>query len=330
MFDQLLSWIATHSKHLPEGMIQRAFLMGADFTWLIHTGGVRQLERNLAHVQGVDYNDSSRTHKQVRRLSRQAMRSYFLYFSDAMTVGARSHEQLRARIRACGSGVEALRKHIDNGASAAVALGHQGNWDYAGFWAHDDLHAQVLTVAENLSNEELLNTFIDIRKTLGIDVLLTGTPHITAQLEERLHDNSIIEPLLADRDLGRNGEFVYAFDSVIRVARGPATLAYDTDVPLFVANMYQEPLRGDKRMKAHNSYGYVLEINGPIDISPFCALEREEAIAKISQAWVQVWQQGIQKHACDWHMMQPIFIEDLDMERLHSVPQWVLKKVSQQ
>jgi KDO2-lipid IV(A) lauroyltransferase len=50
-------------------------------------------------------------------------------------------------------------------------------------------------------------------------------------------------------------------------------------------------------------------------------MSTEDAVKAVSQAWVNVWAAGIEAHPEDWHMLQPIFIEDLDMQRLHGVPE---------
>jgi KDO2-lipid IV(A) lauroyltransferase len=249
------------------------------------------------------------------------MRSYFSYFSEAMTVGARSEQQLHARVRGDGPGLQSLIAYVhDSTGSAPLAIGHQGNWDYAGFWAHQDL-APVTTVAEKLNNQELLDTFVSIRELLGITVVLTGQKGLTAQLEKALEKPNVVVPLLADRDLSRHGEFVSAFGSTIRVARGPATLALDTELPLYVANVFRERLHGGRRRQAKSRYGYVCRIEGPLDIDRYRSLPREQAIRAISQAWVDVWSAQIAQRPEDWHMLQPIFLEDLDLARLADVPQ---------
>nr|WP_235143715.1 hypothetical protein [Bifidobacterium moukalabense] len=49
-------------------------------------------------------------------------------------------------------------------------------------------------------------------------------------------------------------------------------------------------------------------------------MPRQEALQAISQAWVDLWARGIAAHPQDWHMLQPLFLEDLDRSRLHDVP----------
>lgn len=199
-------------------------------------------------------------------------------------------------------------------------MGHQGNWDYDGFWAQFDV-APVTTVAEKLANREMLDAFVSIREHLGMTIFLTGTPKLTERLEEALRTPHTLVPLLADRDLSRHGEFVNAFGSFIRVARGPAAIAFDTGTPLFVVNTYREKLSGERRRLARTPYGYVCEVSGPIDVERYRSMPREEAIRCICQDWVDIWARGIAAHPEDWHMLQPIFLEDLDMERLKDVPE---------
>lgn len=327
MFNRFLVFLAKHPHVIPERMLRGLFLVAADVAWLFDVSGVRQLERNLNHVL-TSANDGRRpSRRQLRRVSRQGMRSYFTYFAEAMTVGAQSTRRLLARTRPAGPGYPIARKVThEQGLSIPIAIGHQGNWDYEGLLASNRL-APVTTVAERLKDDELLKTFIDIRKRVSIDVLLTGTPHLTEKLEKILTGTHASVPLMGDRDLGPNGEFVEAFGSIIRVARGPATLALDTGLPFFVVTMYRERLHGRRRKEAGISQGYVVYISEPLDIAAMRSLPREEAIHAISQAWVDEWSKTIKAHPQDWHMLQPIFLEDLDFSRLRNVPQTVVDRL---
>lgn len=199
-------------------------------------------------------------------------------------------------------------------------MGHQGNWDYDGFWARYAL-APVTTVAERLADTRMLEVFVAIRERLGIRILLTGTPHLTERLEDELAKPHVIVPLLADRDLSRHGEFVEA-GSTIRVARGPATLAYDTGSPLYVANTYRERLTGARRKEAGTPMGMSARSAGrwtSTSTVPLSVRRRFTPSARRGSMWAQ----GIAAHPEDWHMLQPIFLEDLDLSRLKDVPEQV-------
>ncbi|RSX56050.1 lauroyl acyltransferase [Bifidobacterium dolichotidis] len=324
--DEIMVWVAQHAKRLPESLVHAVFNCAADVAWMLHGSSVRQLERNLQHVLNSDGGTQKSTinRSTLRKISHQAMRSYFSYFAEAMTVGGRTQEQLQARVRACGSGLEELTSWCkEQGSSAPIAMGHQGNWDYAGLWGSEHV-APVVTVAEKLSNEQLLQVFTSIREQLGIHILLQGSGHVTQQLTDQLQQSSCIVPLLADRDLGRHGEFVEAFGSVIRVARGPAVLALETGLPLYVVNMHRERISGAERRRAHSHWRYVLEVSGPVQVNAdLASMDKAQAIHELTQAWVDVWSQAIRRSPADWHMMQPIFLEDLDMTRLSNVPDYI-------
>lgn len=316
MLDRLLILTARYARWVPETLLRGFFLLCADISWLLRIGGVKQLEANLTHVLG------SAGRKRLRHVSRLGMRSYFTYFSEALTVGARSPEQLLARIRPAGTGFPDPAKAMIESRSVPIGMGHQGNWDYAGFWAGRAV-GPVTTVAERLSDRSLLDAFAQIRRDLGIRIILTGESGIIERLTGILSDPGQVVPLLADRDLSRNGVFVRAFDSWIRVAAGPAVIALDSHLPLYTVNMYREKLSGERRRQAGTPRGYICSIDGPIDTEAFQDLPRDRAVRELTQAWVDQWARGIGEHPEDWHMLQPIFIEDLDLSRMHGVPEHI-------
>jgi KDO2-lipid IV(A) lauroyltransferase len=312
----ILSALAKHASWLPEALVRAIFTAVANIAWLFRLGGVRQLERNLSRV--LKHRDGEVGRPALRAASRQAMMSYFRYFAEALTVGARSPEQLHARIRGDGEGLAAIQRECA-ASSAPIAMGHQGNWDYAGFWANDAI-APVTTVAERLKDARMLQTFVEIRQALGMTILLTGQQGLTQKLEDRLRQTHVVVPLLADRDLSRHGIFVQAFGSTIRVARGPATISLHTGKALYVVNMHTETLHGKQRSRAGVGTGHVCTVSGPIDPHQYADMPHEEAVIAMSQAWVDIWTKGIEQFPEDWHMLQAIFIEDLDTRRLHGVP----------
>ena len=66
-------------------------------------------------------------HRVLRLTSRQGMRSYFVYFVEALTVGARTQEQLLARIHGGGSAYPDPAKSDIGLRSLPIGMGHQGN-----------------------------------------------------------------------------------------------------------------------------------------------------------------------------------------------------------
>ena len=44
--------------------------------------------------------------------------------------------------------------------------------------------------------------------------------------------------------------------------------------------------------------------------------DRKQKVAAMTQAMARVFEQGISEHPEDWHMLQKVFVNDLDPERL--------------
>ena len=98
-----------------------------------------------------------------------------------------------------------------------------------------------------------------------------------------------------------------------RVAAGPAALAISTGAPVFAAAITYERLRGEQRRAARSPWGIHLEF---IEVPPPPAeLPSRERIRVMTQAWVDVLGQVIARHPQDWHMLQRVFVEDLDPGR---------------
>lgn len=312
MQDRFLIFIARHAHKMPESAVRAVFAVLAWIVWALRLPPVRQLEKNIRHTQAL--RDPRISYRRLRHLSRLGVQSYFAYFAEAMTIKARSAEQINARVRIDGPYAEAIARQPAVSAFP-TALGHQGNWDYAALWAYGHI-APVATVTENLKNKELLDIFISIRESLGITLFTTGDRDITERLKKIMGSRRVIVPLLADRDLGRHGIFVRFFDSCIRASAGPTALAFDMDVPLYVVNIYRERLDAVRRHAARCRFGYVLYISGVIQPDSWKGMGRAEALQQITQEWAAIYSQGLEKHPQDWHMMQPIFLEDLDKGRL--------------
>lgn len=322
MLSQIVKTLVRHPKWVPERLGRCLSSVAADIVWFFHASNVIQLERNLSHVM------EGASPREIRRASRQSLRSYFVYFFEALTMGARSEEEILHRLQPGGSGFPHPILDCFDKQSLPVAMGHQGNWDYLAFWACKTV-GTVTTVAEKLADPNMLEAFLEIRRGMGVNILLTGQNGLLRDLTHTLEEPRQIVSLLADRDLGRNGVFVHAFDSMIRVAAGPAVLALDAHLPLYTVNIHRERIGREEQKLAHSPYKYVCQVDGPIDIEPYLRMPRQKAVQELTQAWVDQWSRAISAWPQDWHMMQPIFVEDLDMSRLHNVPQEVLSYIGE-
>jgi KDO2-lipid IV(A) lauroyltransferase len=298
-----------HAAKIPEPVLRAVFTLVADVAWLVRGAGVRQLEANYARVRP-ELDGAA-----VRRLARAGMRSYMRYFREAFTLQGATPEQIVARVDFQGYD-ENVVPHLRAGRAVALALAHLGNWDLAGAYATRNL-APVLTVAERLRPEALFQEFLAFRSSLGIEVLPLGDGDVFRNLVRGAVAGERLIPLLADRDLTARGVEVDLFGHRARVAAGPAALALAARVPLVPVDITYERLRGARRRAARTPWGIVVRFHQPVALSEDLVGDtpRTEQVARLTQGWVDTLSRTLRESTEDWHMLQKVFVEDLDPER---------------
>ena len=299
----LVSWrLATR---LPEPVVRAVMDLGALVAWALHPAPVRRLEANLRRARpGADG-------RAIRRLSRQGMRTYLRYYAEAFTLGSVSREALLARVRVEGDA--AVRAELAADRSVVLALGHQGNWDLAGAWASLYL-GPVTTVAERLEPPEVFAEFLRLREGLGMTILpLDPGSDVFRGLLAAVRSGGRLVPLLADRDLTARGLEVDLLGERARVAAGPAALAVSTGAALVCATLRHERLRGARRRAAGTRWGLLITFHPPIPVPD--GVPRSGLVQHLTQAWVDVLGADIAAHPTHWHMLQRVFLADLDPAR---------------
>jgi KDO2-lipid IV(A) lauroyltransferase len=292
-----------HAPKVPEPLLRAAFTLAADVTWLLRTEGVRRMEANYARVR------PELDARAVRRLARTGMRSYMRYFREAFTLQGAAPDELEARVRI--EGYENIADDVAAGRGVALAVAHLGNWDLAGAYCSPRL-APVLTVAERLKPEALFQEFVAFRRSLGIEVLPLGDGDVFRGLVRGVTSGGMLVPLLADRDLTARGVEVDLCGHRARVAAGPAALALAARVALIPVSVTYERLRGERRRAAGTPWGIVVHF---LPAVPVPGGDRRTQVAAMTQAWVDVLARVLREHTEDWHMLQKVFVEDLDPER---------------
>ncbi|PJI85659.1 phosphatidylinositol mannoside acyltransferase [Luteimicrobium subarcticum] len=289
---------------VPGPVLRAGFTVVSDVCWLLRRGGVDQLERNLARALP----DAS--HRELRRTSRAGMRSYMRYFREAFALAGSTPGQIAARVRL--TNVEVVQPFLDEGRSLSLALGHMGNWDLAGAWS-SATWMPVVTVAERLRPEEVFQEFLSFRTALGMRILALGDDGVFRDLVRAARAGGSVLPLLADRDLTAHGIEVDLFGERTRVAAGPAALAQMAGVPLFAVAVHYERLRGSRRRAAGSPWG--LSVTFSEQIAPDESLPRADRVADMTQRWVDFLGASIRERPEDWHMLQKVFVADLDPVR---------------
>ncbi|MFC9287465.1 phosphatidylinositol mannoside acyltransferase [Streptomyces sp. NPDC057052] len=277
-------------KKLPEPVAVRLGRTIADLAWKQRGKGVQRLESNYARVVP----DASP--ERLAELSRAGMRSYLRYWMESFRLPAWSPERI-------ASGVEVKDLHhltdgLAAGKGAIIALPHLANWDLAGAWVTTKLRIPFTTVAERLRPETLYDRFVAYREGLGMEVLPHNGGSAFGTLARRLRDGGLV-CLVADRDLSASGVEVDFFGATARMPAGPALLAQQTGALLLPVTLWYDDspvMRG--------------RVHAPIEVPG--AGTRAERTSVMTQALADVFATGIADHPEDWHMLQRLWLADLD------------------
>ena len=285
-------------RRLPERVAYAVFDLIAVVAARRGGSGVARMRANYARVRpeldaaGLD------------ALVRAGMRSYLRYWCEAFRLPDLTEADLVARVRTVGDAP--VRAHLGAGRPAVMFLGHMGNWDLAGAWSTTQL-APVTTVAERLKPEELYDEFLGFRERLGMRILpLTGGSDVFRELTTALRASAFVA-LLADRDLTAGGVEVDFCGHRARMAVGPAALAVTTGAALHPVSVHYE------RRATGRGYELVIVFHDRVEV-PASGTTRDK-VATMTQACADALTAAVREHTEDWHMMQRVFVEDLDPAR---------------
>ena len=279
-------------RALPEPAAGWLFERAADLVTRRDGGSVRQLRANLRRVSGLDG-------PALDRLVADAMRSYARYWMETFRLPSMDVERTLARART--DGWEHVQAGIDAGRGVIIALPHSGNWDVAGLWLIQQGYP-FTTVVERLKPETLFDQFLAYRESLGMRVLpLTGGDRpVTEVLTERLRAGEVL-CLVADRDLSRNGVPVDFFGEPTRMPAGPALLAATTGAVLLPVHTFYLP------------DGWGQWVGEPVQLGDG---RLRDKVNRATQRVADVFAERIAAHPADWHMLQKLWLADLDQSRL--------------
>ncbi|MEF9902644.1 phosphatidylinositol mannoside acyltransferase [Streptomyces sp. P9-A2] len=280
-------------KKLPEPVAVRLGRTIADIAWKRRGQGVLRLESNYARVV------PDAGPERLAELSRAGMRSYLRYWMESFRLPAWSPERI-----ANGIDIKDIHRVTDGmaaGKGVVLALPHLANWDLAGAWATTGLGIPFTTVAERLKPETLYDRFVAYREGLGMEVLPHSGGSAFGTLARRLRDGGLV-CLVADRDLSASGVEVEFFGETARMPAGPALLAQHTGALLLPATLWYDDspvMRG----RVHPAV--------PVPESG----TRAEKTSVMTQALADAFATGIADHPEDWHMLQRLWLKDLDPAR---------------
>lgn len=303
----------TLACRLPEPAARALFNAGADLAWRRQGAGVQVLEGNLIRVLRTDAAASGTAEpdgtpqpdgKELRTLSRAVLRSYARYYLEAFRMQVIPAERIAAGMHINIDNADLSLEYMRRGRGVIYALPHMGDFEQAGRWVIGYGAGSFTTVAERLKPESVFQRFLTFRRGLGMEVLPTtgDGPNPFGVLAQRLRAGKLV-CLVADRDLSDTGTEVDFFGEKALFPAGPAALAVQTGAALMPVACW---FAGETEWGAH--------IYDEIPIPQ--AGGRKEKVAAMTQALATVFEQAIGEHPGDWHMLQKVFVSDLDPERL--------------
>jgi phosphatidylinositol dimannoside acyltransferase len=290
----LLGWAVV--CRMPASWARALFRTIAGVLWRRHGKSVRQLESNLRRVLGPEATD-----KQLRRLSRDAMRSYLRYWMEVFRLPVIPPERIMSGMHMLGDQEPIAFDHLAAGRGVIFALPHMGNYEQAGAYIVRRGAGTFTTVAERLGSSAVFDRFLAFREGLGMEVLPhSGGAGPFGILAKRLTEGRLV-CLVCDRDLTTSGVEVQFFGEPARMAAGPAALAVQTGAALMPVSLWFEG----------RDWGARIYPEVPV---PDAGTQRDK-IAAMSQQMAAAFELGIREHPQDWHMLQKVFVADLRRPR---------------
>jgi KDO2-lipid IV(A) lauroyltransferase len=276
-------------RALPEGLARTLFRTGADIAARRQRPD-SQLRKNLSRVLGVPPAEVP------DELIRDSFRSYARYWREAFRLPSMDREAVAREMDRTISGVENIDEALALGRGVVVALPHAANWDLGGTWLARR-YGGFATVAERLKPESLYRRFLAFRENLGFTIYphTGGERPPTEALRDYLAGGGIV-CLPGERDLRNTGVPVTFFGERTRMPAGAAKLAVETGAPLLVAHFWY-PDEDSMRV----------QITPPIDVSG--------GVDAAVQSMADLFAEGIARHPADWHMLQPMWLDDLSDAR---------------
>lgn len=277
-------------KTLPEPVAVRLGRTIADIAWRKRGKGVLRLESNYARVV------PDAGPERLAELSRAGMRSYLRYWMESFRLPAWSRERVRTGFDPRDA--HYLTDGIASDRGVILALPHMGNWDLAGAWVTTKLETPFTTVAERLKPESLYDRFVAYREGLGMEVLPHSGGTAFGTLARRLRDGGLV-CLVAERDLSASGVEVKFFGEATRMPAGPALLAQQTGALLLPVTLWYD-----------DSPVMQGRVHPPVEVPETGT--RAEKTSVMTQALADAFATGISDHPEDWHMLQRLWLADLE------------------
>ena len=228
------------------------------------------------------------------RRVRRMYASYGRYWAEVFWVRPRRKKSIVAHSSL--EGMEHLTAARDAGRGIVLALPHLGNWEVAGAMA-EQIGLPVLAVAESLPNGRLTDWFVEVRRRLGIDVVIAGRGRRVSEVLLRCLKSGGAIALLADRDLTGRGLEVEFFGERTTIPAGPVSLADRTGAALLPVGCFFNSKRG-----------HTFVVYPPVELPK--GEDRAARLAEGAQQFAGVLEEIVRAAPEQWHLFQPNWPSD--------------------
>ncbi|MCL5047297.1 MAG: phosphatidylinositol mannoside acyltransferase [Firmicutes bacterium] len=235
---------------------------------------------------------SQKNQEELQKAVYQAYKDYGRYWAEVAGLTSRSIAALEKYWSI--EGEQFLAEALETNGKVILALPHLGSWEIGALWFARQ-GWQVTTVAEAIQPPSLFEWFKQKREKLGLRIIPLS-PDASPSLAKVLKNKGMVA-LVADRDISGGGIEVEFFGRRAKLPGGPALLALHNDATLLPCAVYQHP-----NGKAH---GVILP---PIDTKRYAGIKQD--VIRVTQELACNFETLIQKAPSQWHVFQPIFLEE--------------------
>lgn len=274
---------------LPEPVMRRAGEAAGRLAWTWAKPRKAMARRHMRRLLGPQAEE-----EEIERAARGMFAAYGRYWAETFWFRPRRAPAIRRHTRL--EGTVHLERLRDAGRPMIVALPHVGNWEMAAT-AGETLHVEITAVAEALANRRVVDWFLGMRGSVGIEIVLTGQGSGVMRALLRALEARRVVALLSDRDVTGKGVEVEFFGEVTTLPAGPAVLSVKTGAPILPVASYFKKRRG-----------HHIVIGAPIE--PPGEGSRDEQVVAQTQRLAAALEVLILAHPEQWHLVQPNWPSD--------------------
>lgn len=285
-------------KHVAEYMLARAagaaarclprggrLAIGRSLGSLVYALDGRHRRITLANVHRAFGAEKSAAEKKA--IAEGAFRHFGAMLFEMLTLGRPAKEELESRFEF--EGVERLEEARRRGKGVILVAAHFGNWELHAI-AHGYRFGKIHPVAREQDNPYLNRWLEEIRAISGNEVIYKD--RAVSQVRRRIRDGEIVA-IVTDQNVHlEDAVFVDFFGQKAATTPIASWFALKTGAALVPAFSY--PLPGGR-------YRAVYE--GPIDLEPYRGLDRDAAVAAVTQKLASIQESHIRKAPDCWLWM---------------------------